>query len=115
MTRKEALFEIFKKAAEHKGKPFPYNNLEEWEADEPKREAEHKRYWSQKHVWLEDFCAKDRAYYNFIIPESGKEVSVDLQHRIIDSRGMILSEQDPKNESESTHIDCQDSPSGGFG
>ena len=55
MSRKEALFEIFKKAAEHKGKPFPYNNLEEWEADAPKREAEHKHYWSQKHVWLEDF------------------------------------------------------------
>ena len=33
MSRKEALFEIFKKAAEHKGEPFPYNNWEEWEAD----------------------------------------------------------------------------------
>ena len=78
MTRKEALFENLKKAAERKGEPFPYNNLEEWEADAPKREAKRKRYWSQKHVWLEDFCAKDRAYYKFIVPESGNEVSVDL-------------------------------------
>ena len=28
MTRKEALFETFKKVAEHKGEPFPYNNWE---------------------------------------------------------------------------------------
>ena len=85
MTRKEALFENLKKAAERKGEPFPYNNLEEWEADEPKREAEHKRYWSQKHVWLEDFCAKDRAYYKFINSETGKEVVVDLEQGTCDT------------------------------
>lgn len=28
MTRKEALFEIFKKPANHKGELFPYNNRE---------------------------------------------------------------------------------------
>ena len=78
MTRKERAFEYRKRYAERIGEQFPYNNLEEWEADAPKREAERKRYWSQKHVWLEDFCSKDRAYYNFIIPESGKEVSVNL-------------------------------------
>ena len=78
MTRKEVAFEFRKRYAERIGEPFPYNNLEEWEADAPKREAERKRYWSQKHVWLEDFSAKDRAYYNFINPETGKEVSVDL-------------------------------------
>ena len=79
MDRKEFLFEWAREAAERKGEPFPYNNWEEWRADEPKREAERKRYWSQKHAWLEDFCAKDRAYYNFINPESGKEVSVDFE------------------------------------
>ena len=85
MTRKEALFEFLKNAAERKGEPFPYNNWEEWEADEPKREAEHQRYWSQKHAWLEDFCAKDRAYYNFINPESGKEISVELYQGTCDT------------------------------
>ena len=85
MSRHLILFEWAKKAAERKGEPFPYNNWEEWEADEPKREAERERYWSQKHAWLEDFCAKDRAYYNFINPESGKEVSVDLYQGTCDT------------------------------
>ena len=78
MTRKEIAFEYKKRYAERNGEPFPYKNWEEWAADAPKREAERKSYWSQKHVWLEDFWAKNRAYYNFLIPESGKEVSVDL-------------------------------------
>lgn len=78
MTRKEVAFEYRKRYAERIGEPFPYNNLEEWEADAPKREAERKRYWSQKHVWLEDFSAKDNVYYNFIDPETGKEISVNL-------------------------------------
>ena len=85
MTRKEVAFEYRKRYAERIGEPFPYNNLEEWKADEPKREAERKRYWSQEHVWLEDFCAKDRAYYNFINPESSKEVSVDLYQGACDT------------------------------
>lgn len=85
MSRKEALFENLKKAAERKGEPFPYENWEEWEADEPKREAERKRYWSQKHVWLEDFGAKDRAYYKFINSGTGKEVVVDLEQGTCDT------------------------------
>ena len=59
MSRKERAFEYLKRYAERNGKPFPYQNWEEWKADEPKREAERIRYWSQKHVWLEDFSAKD--------------------------------------------------------
>lgn len=52
--RREVIFERWKKITESRGEPFPYNNWEEWKADEPKRE-ERKLYWSQKHVWLEDF------------------------------------------------------------
>lgn len=37
MNRIEALFENLKNAAERKGEPFPYNNWDEWKADEPKR------------------------------------------------------------------------------
>ena len=40
MTRKETTFEFRKRYAERIGEPFPYNNLEEWEAYAPKREAE---------------------------------------------------------------------------
>ena len=97
MTRKEIAFEFRKRYAESIGEPFPYNNPEEWEADAPKREAERKRYWSQKHVWLEDFCAKDRAYYNFIVPESGKEVSVDLYQGSCDTYweiGLTITDND---------------------
>ena len=79
-TRRQMLFERWKKIAEIREEPFPYNNWEEWKADEPKREAERKRYWSQKHVWLEDFFFNDRANYNFINPETDQEVSVDIHH-----------------------------------
>ena len=98
MSRHFLLFEWAKEVAKRNGEPFPYNNWEEWQADEPKREAEHKRYWGQKHVWLEDFCAKDRAYYKFINPESGKEVCVDLYQGTCDTYWEIgLTIQDNDN------------------
>ena len=84
MTRKEVAFEFRKRYAERIGEPFPYNNPEEWEADAPKREAERKRYWSQKHVWLEEFFAKDGAYYKFINSETEKEVIIDLEQGTCD-------------------------------
>lgn len=84
-TRKENVFKWQKKIAEVKGEPFPYKNYEEWKADAPKREEERKRYWSQKHVWLEDFFYSNRAYYNFINPETGKEVGVEIYHGASDT------------------------------
>ena len=97
MTRKEVAFKYRKRYAERIGEPFPYNNLEEWEADEPKRRAEQQRYWSQKHAWLEDFCVKDRAYYKFINPENGKEVVVDLEQGACDTYweiGLTVNDND---------------------
>ena len=84
-VRKEVIFERWKKIAKSRGEPFPYNNWEEWKADEPKREAERKLYWSQKHVWLEDFLLNDRAYYNFINPETDEEISVEIHHGACDT------------------------------
>ena len=80
--RKEVIFERWKKIAEIRNEPFPYNNYDEWKADEPKREVENKRYWSQKHVWLEEFNVKANVfYYNFIDPLSEKAISVELKNR----------------------------------
>lgn len=83
--RKEVIFERWRKIAEIRNEPFPYNNYDEWKADEPKREVENKRYWSQKHVWLEDFLLPDRAYYNFINPETEEQVSVEIHHGVCDT------------------------------
>lgn len=83
--RKEVIFERWKKIAEIRNQPFPYNNYDEWKEDEPKREVENKRYWSQKHVWLEEFPLNDKTYYNFINPETGEEISVEIHHGASDS------------------------------
>lgn len=85
MTRKETAFKYRKRIAESNGEPFPYNNYEEWEADAPKREEESKRYWTQKHVWLEDFFVKDNAYYYFVNPETEREVEINLYQGTCDT------------------------------